>query len=93
MIANALKKKLEADVETAKVDLEMFLTKTTGVADHIDFVASAEKKLEALAKYDFELRQWPHPRSIQAVEHLARWRGSTVGVEAAEAFMLGRKIL
>ena len=55
MIANALKKKLEADVETAKVDLEMFLTKTSGVADHIDFVASAEKKLEALANAEGKL--------------------------------------
>jgi hypothetical protein len=32
------------------------------------------------------------PRSIQAVEHLARWRGATVGCEAAEAFEIGQRI-
>ena len=42
--------------------------------------------------YAAELRDWPHPRSRQGVEHLARWRGATVGMEAAEAFMLGRRL-
>jgi hypothetical protein len=36
------------------------------------------------------MRPYPHARSIKAVEHLARWRGASVGVEAAEGFMLGR---
>ncbi len=49
-------------------------------------------KLAALGAYSGELRDWPHPRSLQAVTHLARWRGATCGVEAAEAFMLGRHI-
>lgn len=49
-------------------------------------------KLEALAAYGSELREFPHPRSLQAVEHLARWRGATAGVAAAEAFVLGRVI-
>ena len=47
------------------------------------------KKL-ALAAYKEEMRLWPHPRSIKAAEHLAGWRGSQVGVEAAEAFCLLR---
>lgn len=51
-----------------------------------------ERKLVALETYAAELRTWPHPRSRQAVEHLARWRGATVGVDAAEAFMLGRQL-
>jgi len=49
-------------------------------------------KRKALEAYSSEMRSWPHARSIQAVEHLVRWRGATVGVEAAEAFILGRKI-
>lgn len=49
-------------------------------------------KLAALEAYAAELRPWPHPRSRQGVEHLARWRGATVGVDAAEAFMLGRQL-
>lgn len=52
-----------------------------------------EKKLEALRAYGPEMRSFPHPRSIGAAEHLARWRGATVGCAAAEAFMLGRSII
>lgn len=55
-----------------------------------DISGTLAKKLEALRAYSAELREWPHPRSLRGVEHLARWRGATVGVEAAEAFMLGR---
>ncbi len=51
------------------------------------------KKLAALSAYADELRAFPHPRSIEAVEHLARWRGATVGVAAAEAFELGRLVI
>ena len=50
------------------------------------------RKLAALDAYATELRDWPHPRSWQGVEHLAHWRGATVGVNAAEAFMLGRQL-
>ena len=49
-------------------------------------------KLQALEVYFAEMRPWPHSRSLQAVEHLARWRGSSVGYEAAEAFMLLREL-
>ena len=43
MITNALKKKLEAEVELARSDLEVFLNNPIGVAEHIDYVATAEK--------------------------------------------------
>ena len=49
MIKEALIKKLEGDVEVAKVDLRTFLANPIGVAEHIDYVITAEKKLEALA--------------------------------------------
>jgi LmbE family N-acetylglucosaminyl deacetylase len=49
-------------------------------------------KLNALECYRSEMRPWPHARSIAALESLARWRGASVGMEAAEAFMLGRKL-
>jgi len=50
-------------------------------------------KLKALEVYQSEMRNWPHSRSIEAVEHLARWRGASIGVEAAEAFVLGRNLV
>lgn len=52
-----------------------------------------DRKLEALRAYQSELREYPHPRSLEAVEYLARWRGATVGYTAAEAFILGRKVI
>jgi LmbE family N-acetylglucosaminyl deacetylase len=58
----------------------------------VDISATLGKKMEALRAYEFELRDWPHPRSLLAVEHLAKWRGATVGVDAAEAFVLGRQL-
>lgn len=53
---------------------------------------SLSEKLKALNAYASEMREWPHPRSIQAVTHLAKWRGATAGYLAAEAFVLGRNL-
>ncbi|CAG0949750.1 putative N-acetyl-alpha-D-glucosaminyl L-malate deacetylase 2 [Anaerolineales bacterium] len=58
----------------------------------VDISDTIERKLAALDAYATELRDWPHPRSRQGVDHLARWRGATVGADAAEAFMLGRQL-
>ena len=55
MIANALKKRLEADIELARSDLEVFLNNPIGVAEHIDYVATAEKILEYLAHAEDKL--------------------------------------
>lgn len=51
-----------------------------------------DMKCQALAEYTTEIRDWPHPRSMLAVRNLAMQRGSQVGVEAAEAFVLHRAI-
>lgn len=59
----------------------------------IDISTTLAVKLKALEIYANELREFPHPRSMRAVEALARWRGATVGVEAAEAFILGRQLI
>lgn len=49
-----------------------------------------EKKTVALNVYHSEMRPFPHARSIEAVEALARWRGAMVGILASEAFVVGR---
>jgi len=59
----------------------------------VDISAQWERKQLALEAYASEMRPWPHARSIQALEHLARWRGAQVGVEAAEAFCLLRQLV
>ncbi len=56
------------------------------ISDYMDI------KLKALNAYHEELREWPHPRSIRAIEHLAHWRGAIIGKNAAEAFILNRHI-
>ena len=58
----------------------------------VDISGALAQKLAALEEYASELRAWPHPRSPRAVEHLARWRGATIGAGAAEAFVLGRHL-
>ena len=60
---------------------------------YIDVGASLAKKCAALACYTGELRGWPHPRSAEAVEALAKLRGSECGREAAEAFILVRETI
>jgi LmbE family N-acetylglucosaminyl deacetylase len=58
----------------------------------VDISNTLARKLAALESYAVELRAWPHPRSRQGVEYLSHWRGATIGVDAAEAFTLGRQL-
>jgi LmbE family N-acetylglucosaminyl deacetylase len=55
----------------------------------VDVSAFVEAKMSALRCYDQEMRPWPHARSYESVDALLRWRGASVGVEAAEAFEVG----
>ena len=55
MIKEALIRKLEGEIEVAKADLRTFLANPIGVAEHIDYVITAEKKLEALAHAEDKL--------------------------------------
>lgn len=52
-----------------------------------------EKKLAALREYQSEMRDFPHPRSLEAIEALAKVRGSTCSFKYAEAFSLIRKVI
>lgn len=52
-----------------------------------------DQKLKALACYTSEMRDFPHPRSPEAVEALARGRGASSGLPAAEGFMVVREIV
>jgi LmbE family N-acetylglucosaminyl deacetylase len=47
---------------------------------------SLEIKINALKEYKTELRDFPHPRSLKAVELNAKHWGVKMGYEAAEAF-------
>lgn len=60
------------------------------------FVGVSEKnmqaKIKAMESYKFEKRQYPHPRSPEALKILAQQRGITAGKKFAEAFVLVRHI-
>ena len=58
----------------------------------VDISDTLNLKLKALEAYASEMRPYPHPRSYQSVESLAKWRGATAGVGAAEAFTLTRNL-
>ena len=47
-------------------------------------------KQRAMACYTTELREFPHPRSLQGIEVLAQYRGMQSGYMCAEAFCLVR---
>lgn len=57
-----------------------------------DIEVTIDSKIKALECYQSEMREWPHPRSLKSVKNLAKHRGSMVGCESAEGFMLLRII-
>ncbi|MBU0701849.1 PIG-L family deacetylase [bacterium] len=56
----------------------------------VDIEDSIEQKLNAFQCYESELREFPHPRSLEAIRNTASQWGSKVGLEYAEAFELIR---
>jgi LmbE family N-acetylglucosaminyl deacetylase len=60
---------------------------------HIDISATLETKLRALACYKSQICPAPATRSLEAARAQAVWRGAQIGVAAAEAFVLIRRII
>lgn len=50
-----------------------------------------DAKIQALRCYETEKRVFPHPRSEEALKVLAQKRGTEIGFEYAEAFMIIRE--
>jgi LmbE family N-acetylglucosaminyl deacetylase len=59
----------------------------------VDISATMDLKRRALEAYGEEMRDFPHARSYQALEAVAHCRGASVGLAAAEAFMVLREIV
>lgn len=57
-----------------------------------DITETLEKKKTAMSIFQSQLAEFPNARSIGAIEALAKYRGATVNVMAAEAFTLVREI-
>jgi LmbE family N-acetylglucosaminyl deacetylase len=62
----------------------------TVFVDISDFLSA---KLQAMACYRTQLKEYPNSRSLRSIEALATFRGSTVGLSAAEAFVLVREVV
>jgi LmbE family N-acetylglucosaminyl deacetylase len=58
----------------------------------VDVDATLEAKLAAMACYESERREFPHPRSTEALRAVAMHWGSVAGCHAAEAFELVRSV-
>jgi LmbE family N-acetylglucosaminyl deacetylase len=59
---------------------------------YVDVARTIDMKKLALRYYEMEYRPYPHPRSIEGVEYLARRRGNEAGLEYAEAFHVVRRV-
>lgn len=59
----------------------------------VDISKFAEKKYAALKEYKTELRDFPHPRSIEHVCRQDEAEGLKAGLLSAESFMLVRKVV
>ena len=57
----------------------------------VDITNYIDKKIEAMECYESQIQEFPKPRSVDAIRALASYRGSTICVEKAEAFMLIRQ--
>lgn len=55
------------------------------ISDHLPV------KLEAMRCYKSQLQKEPDARSLEAISSLAKWRGSMVGIHAAECFVTVRE--
>ena len=58
----------------------------------MDISDTMETKVQAMESYESESRSFPHPRSPEALRVLAKRWGSVVGLQAVEAFELGRSV-
>lgn len=59
----------------------------------VDITSYLDQKLRAIECYRTELCDFPHPRSIEGLRLIAKERGLSVGLGAAECFELVREIL
>lgn len=54
----------------------------------VDISLYLSKKMEIMKLFTTEQMEKPYPRSLSSIEALARYRGSRIGTEYAEAFVL-----
>jgi LmbE family N-acetylglucosaminyl deacetylase len=58
----------------------------------VDINEYLQEKLDIVSIYASELGEFPFPRSLEAIEAMAKYRGVQANSKAAEAFMLLKKV-
>lgn len=58
----------------------------------IDIEDQIERKIEAFSCYESEVREYPHPRSLEGIRNIAAFFGNQCCMKFAEAYMLTRSI-
>ena len=58
----------------------------------IDISGTLDQKIEAFLCYHSEVRDYPHPRSADALKYAAHFWGNQCSLDAAEAFMTIRRV-
>lgn len=58
----------------------------------VDVTKTIDLKVEAMACYKSELRDYPHPRSLRHIKELAVVNGTKVGLPYSENFCLVRSV-
>ena len=58
----------------------------------VDISETFDYKINAMKCFESQMCEYPHPRSAEGIEALAKYRGSTIGVPYAESFMAVRII-
>jgi N-acetylglucosamine malate deacetylase 1 len=59
---------------------------------YVDIDAYLGRKCQAMKCYRSEIREAPHPRSVESIVALAQLRGTEVGLKAAEGLRLMREL-
>ena len=58
----------------------------------VDIKDTFQLKIKAIEQYMGVMKEYPHPRSMENLEALAKYRGTQSGFELGEAFMLMREL-
>ncbi len=70
-----------------------YLTPAFAPTLFVDVTPTLERKIAAMQRFESQLRDPPHERSVAAIRALATLRGATVHRPAAEAFVQIRQVL
>jgi LmbE family N-acetylglucosaminyl deacetylase len=90
MINSKIKKVLSFEVPSST---EWYFPSNFSPNLFVDISDELKIKLKAMASYKDELRDFPHPRSLEALEAIAKRWGSVSGFFASEAFILVRELV